>query len=73
MLDQNGNEDAQASRRVEIKFRLKDEEMIAELSKIIADTKNQTAQTDAAAQTDTAAQTDAAGQTDAAAQTNSAG
>ena len=73
VLDQNGNEDAQASRRVEIKFRLKDEEMIAELSKIIADTKNQTAQTDAAAQTDTAAQTDAAGQTDAAAQTNSAG
>lgn len=65
ILDANGKEDADASRRVEIKFRLKDEEMIQELSQIIADSQNSTAgaQTDAA-QTD-AAQTNAA-QTDAA-------
>lgn len=44
VLDENGQEDAAASRRVEIKFRLKDEEMIAELSQIISDTQNQAAQ-----------------------------
>jgi len=44
ILDENGNEDADASRRVEIKFRLKDEEMISELSQIITDTQNQTQQ-----------------------------
>ena len=38
VLDENGNEDADASRRVEIKFRLKDEEMIDELSQIISET-----------------------------------
>ena len=38
ILDENGNEDADASRRVEIKFRLKDEEMIDELSQIISET-----------------------------------
>lgn len=37
ILDGNGNEDADASRRVEIKFRLKDEEMILELQKLLAD------------------------------------
>lgn len=40
IYDENGNEDQEASRRVEIKFRLKDEEMIAELSQIIADSQN---------------------------------
>ena len=34
---QDGKEDRDASRRVEVKFRLKDEEMIQELSDIIAD------------------------------------
>ena len=43
VLDAQGNEDAQASRRVEIKFRLKDEEMISELSQIISDSQTQTA------------------------------
>lgn len=33
----DGREDSDASRRVEVKFRLKDEEMIQELSEIIAD------------------------------------
>lgn len=47
VLDENGKENADASRRVEIKFRLKDEEMIAELSQIIADTQNQAGQTSA--------------------------
>lgn len=35
VLDENGNEDADASRRVEVKFRLKDEEMIEELRAIL--------------------------------------
>lgn len=35
VLDENGNEDADASRRVEVKFRLKDEEMIEELRSIL--------------------------------------
>lgn len=35
ILDENGNEDADASRRVEVKFRLKDEEMIDELREIL--------------------------------------
>lgn len=35
ILDKNGKEDADASRRVEVKFRLKDEEMIAQLQEII--------------------------------------
>lgn len=37
ILDANGNVDKDASRRVEVKFRLKDEEMIEELSKIMAE------------------------------------
>ncbi len=36
VLDENGMEDANASRRVEIKFRLKDEEMIQELSQLLS-------------------------------------
>lgn len=35
ILDAEGNEDADASRRVEVKFRLKDEEMIQELQNIL--------------------------------------
>lgn len=35
VLDAEGNEDADASRRVEVKFRLKDEEMIQELQSIL--------------------------------------
>ena len=37
ILDANGNVDKDASRRVEVKFRLKDDEMIEELSKIMAE------------------------------------
>lgn len=35
ILDENGNEDMAASRRVEFKFRLKDEEMVEEMIKIL--------------------------------------
>ena len=38
ILDENGMEDANASRRVEVKFRLKDDEMIQELSDILTGT-----------------------------------
>ena len=51
ILDEEGNEDADASRRVEIKFRLKDEEMIEELSQIIAGSQAETAGETEAAQT----------------------
>lgn len=37
VLDENGNENAEASRRVEVKFRLKDEEMIEELRQLLDD------------------------------------
>ena len=36
VLDADGNVDKDASRRVEIKFRLKDEEMIDELNQIMS-------------------------------------
>jgi chemotaxis protein MotB len=44
ILDENGNVDMDASRRVEVKFRLKDEEMIQELTKIMsgAETEKET-------------------------------
>ena len=35
ILDENGEVDAESSRRVEIKFRLKDEEMLSSLSKLL--------------------------------------
>ena len=38
ILDENGEVDAEKSRRVEIKFRLKDEEMLSSLSEILEDT-----------------------------------
>ncbi len=37
ILDADGNVDKDASRRVEVKFRLKDDEMISELNKIMSD------------------------------------
>ena len=50
VLDANGNVDKDASRRVEVKFRLKDEEMIDELNQLLSGTDSQS---------DTADQTDA--------------
>ena len=49
VLDADGNVDKDASRRVEVKFRLKDEEMIEELNQLLAGTDSQS---DAANQTD---------------------
>lgn len=48
VLDANGNVDKDASRRVEVKFRLKDEEMISELNKIMSVQGEKTADTDSA-------------------------
>ena len=42
VLDANGNVDKDASRRVEVKFRLKDEEMIDELNQLLSGTDSQT-------------------------------
>lgn len=42
VLDANGNVDKDASRRVEIKFRLKDDEMIDELNAIMSDSADTT-------------------------------
>ena len=39
VLDSDGNVDKDASRRVEVKFRLKDDEMIDELNKIMTDSQ----------------------------------
>lgn len=66
VLDANGNEDMEASRRVEIKFRLKDEEMISSLQQMLeesaaangqstADASN--ADTQSAAETQTGSET----------------
>ena len=46
-LDADGNVDKDASRRVEVKFRLKDEEMIQELNKIM---QGDSAESDSTAQ-----------------------
>lgn len=46
ILDANGNVDKDASRRVEVKFRLKDDEMISELNKIMTEAASES--TDAA-------------------------
>lgn len=40
VYDANGEVDAEKSRRVEIKFRLKDEEMLSSLSKLLKDTED---------------------------------
>ena len=42
VLDADGNVDMDASRRVEVKFRLKDDEMIDELNKIMSGTTDET-------------------------------
>ena len=51
VLDANGNVDKDASRRVEVKFRLKDEEMIDELNQLLSSNDDTTA--DNSASTDT--------------------
>ena len=43
VLDSDGNVDKDASRRVEVKFRLKDDEMIDELNKIMTDSQKKEA------------------------------
>ena len=43
VLDANGNVDKDASRRVEVKFRLKDEEMIDELNQLLSSNEDTTA------------------------------
>ena len=55
ILDADGNVDKEASRRVEVKFRLKDDEMIEELSKIMAGSEESAADTATEAGTDAAA------------------
>ena len=51
----DGNVDKEASRRVEVKFRLKDDEMIEELSKIMAGSEESAADTATEAGADAAA------------------
>ena len=55
ILDADGNVDKEASRRVEVKFRLKDDEMIEELSKIMAGSEESAADTATEAGVDAAA------------------
>ena len=55
VLDADGNVDKGASRRVEVKFRLKDEEMIQELNKIM---QGDSAESDSTAQKKEKNQTD---------------
>lgn len=52
IMGDDGNEDADASRRVEIKFRLKDEEMILELQKILSGDSSETENADSPGETD---------------------
>ena len=52
ILDADGNVDKEASRRVEVKFRLKDDEMIDELSKIMSGSED-TASTDGSSDSST--------------------
>ncbi|MDO4632356.1 MAG: OmpA family protein [Eubacteriales bacterium] len=47
ILDESGNEDAAASRRVEVKFRLRDEDMIEELREILSEESSTTESTEA--------------------------
>lgn len=47
VLDADGNVDKDASRRVEVKFRLKDEEMIDELNQLLSGSDDTTAASDA--------------------------
>lgn len=58
VLDANGNVDKDASRRVEIKFRLKDEEMIDELNQLLSSNDDTTADNSASTDTTTAENTE---------------
>ena len=54
VLDANGNVDKDASRRVEVKFRLKDEEMIDELNQLLSSNDDTTEDNSASTDTTTA-------------------
>ncbi len=58
VLDSNGNEDKDASRRVEVKFRLKDDEMISELNQIMNTDSTTDTTIDSTTDTDTGTDTD---------------
>ena len=58
VLDANGNVDKDASRRVEVKFRLKDEEMIDELNQLLSSNDDTTADNSASTDTTTAETTE---------------
>lgn len=58
VLDTNGNVDKDASRRVEVKFRLKDEEMIDELNQLLSSNDDTTADNSASTDTTTAENTE---------------
>ena len=58
VLDANGNVDKDASRRVEAKFRLKDEEMIDELNQLLSSNDDTTADNSASTDTTTAENTE---------------
>ena len=58
VLDANGNVDKDASRRVEVKFRLKDEEMIDELNQLLSSNDDTTAGNSASTDTTTAENTE---------------
>ncbi len=59
VYDSDGNVDMAASRRVEFKFRLNDEDMVQEMIEILSD-DSATTQTDGTTQTDDTTQTDGA-------------
>ena len=58
VLDANGNVDKDASRRVEVIFRLKDEEMIDELNQLLSSNDDTTADNSASTDTTTAENTE---------------
>ena len=58
VLDANGNVDKDASRRVEVKFRLKDEEMIDELNQLLSSNDDTTADNSASTDITTAENTE---------------
>lgn len=58
VLDANGKVDKDASRRVEVKFRLKDEEMIDELNQLLSSNDDTTADNSASTDTTTAENTE---------------
>ena len=58
VLDANGNVDKDASRRVEVKFRLKDEEMLDELNQLLSSNDDTTADNSASTDTTTAENTE---------------